>query len=84
MNFSKNIYRGPVVAELEAGTDLQVLLGLPQLVVGGGGVAGETAGRLSAGDGEHHHHQDQEEAQHGHADYHDLRHRGWNYYTISC
>ena len=46
----------------EAGTDLQVLLGLPQLVGRGGG-PGET-GRLPAGDGEDDHHQDQQQAQH--------------------
>ena len=59
------------MAELEAGTDLQVLLRLPQLVGGGGG-PGER--RLPAGDGEDDHHEDEQEAEHRHADYHDLRH----------
>ena len=68
-----------MVAELEAGTDLQILLGLPQLVGGGGG-PGERG--LAAGDGQDDHHQDQQQAQHRHADYHDLRQRGWNYHNV--
>ena len=69
----EEVGRCPVVTgQVEAGTDLQVLLGLPQLV-GRGGVPGET-GRVPAGDGEDDHHQDQQQAQHRHADYHDLRH----------
>ena len=59
--FSKYIYRGPVVAQLEAGTDLQILLRLPQLVGGGGG-PGERG--LPAGDGEDDHHEDQQQAEH--------------------
>ena len=58
--------------QVEAGTDLQVLLRLPQLG-GGGGEPGETGG-VSAGDGEYDHYQDQQQTEHRHADYHDLRH----------